>query len=152
MSPIEKKLRDALLSLIPDDMCILDDTTGDVHGGDDASCVAILGDQANVGSYRVDFLLTIDGSGPRLAVECDGHDWHERTKQQAAYDRSRDRDLLKLGIRTARFTGSEIHHSPERCAADVFDILRAMHEEHGELQVSWMAGAESERKRARAVA
>ena len=150
MSPIEQKFRDALLSMVPKDMCIVDESTGDEHGSADAS-PTFMQPQACIASYRIDFLFTVDGAKPRLAVECDGHEFHERTKQQAAYDRARDRDLLKLGVRTARFTGSEIHHSAERCAADVFDILRVMLAENDELQLSWMQGAEFGRKRAGAV-
>jgi hypothetical protein len=73
-------------------------------------------------SYRLDFVIEIN-SKYLLAIECDGHDFHDRTKQQAAYDRSRDRELLKIGIVTARFTGSEIHHSPSRCASDIWQIV-----------------------------
>lgn len=78
-----------------------------------------------IATYKVDILLRDGINGGLLAVECDGHEWHDRTKQQAAYDRSRDRELLKLGIPTIRFTGSEIFHSAERCAVDVFEIAAA---------------------------
>ena len=90
-------------------------------GGDNE--VTIYAD-ARILSYRADLL--IEGGCQLLAIECDGHDWHERTKQQAAYDKSRDRDLLKIGIPTIRFTGSEIHHSSERCANDVFAVMQSM--------------------------
>lgn len=70
-----------------------------------------------IDGYRADLLLEHNGS--LLVIECDGHEWHERTQQQAAYDRARDRALLLRGIETMRFTGSEIFHSPHRCAADV---------------------------------
>lgn len=40
--------------------------------------------QATVGNYRVDFQFTVrdvaSGVTRRLVVECDGHDFHERTK------------------------------------------------------------------------
>ncbi len=78
--------------------------------------------QVLIESYRADF--AIDTRWGLVTVECDGHDWHERTKQQAAYDRSRDRELLRLGIPTVRFTGSEITHSAERCASDLFAICK----------------------------
>ena len=45
-----------------------------------------------------------------IAVECDGHEFHEKTKQQAARDKARDRD---------RFTGSEIWKDPGACADEV---------------------------------
>ena len=34
----------------------------------------------------------------QVVVECDGHDFHERTKEQAANDRERDRGLQGLGF------------------------------------------------------
>lgn len=86
-------------------------------------------------SYRIDLLVRLVGprtDGGRhvesvLAVECDGHDYHERTKQQAAYDRSRDRELLiKLGLVTVRFTGSEIYSDANRCARECIDSLLAV--------------------------
>jgi len=83
---------------------------------------AVLARNVRVESYRLDFLIGMSTPGV-LAVECDGHDFHDRTKQQAAYDRARDRELLRRGIHTIRFTGSEITHSAERCATEVFETL-----------------------------
>ena len=77
--------------------------------------------QVQIGEYRAD--LVLDAQTGLVLVECDGHDWHERTKQQAAYDRERDRHFLARGTVTARFTGSEIVHYPERCCADLFAIV-----------------------------
>lgn len=94
-------------------------------------------------SYRADLFLICERSA--LVIECDGHDFHDRTKQQAAYDRARDRDLLKLDIATARFTGSEIHHEPERCASDVWAIVFMMIR-RSECRIrDWMMGADSTR-------
>lgn len=80
--------------------------------------------QAPVGRYRVDLLLTFvtpeaiaddDGAvtGFRrrtnsLIVECDGHDWHDRTRDQATRDRARDRALQTRGMPVFRYTGSDI--------------------------------------------
>lgn len=81
--------------------------------------------QVQVGKHRVDFLLGLamfrEESPPYLlAVECDGHDFHEKTKQQAARDKRRDRDLAAMGVQTMRFTGSEIWRDPEGCANEVY--------------------------------
>jgi very-short-patch-repair endonuclease len=43
-----------------------------------------------------------------LIVECDGHDFHDRTKEQASKDRARDRALQSLGYRVYRYTGSDL--------------------------------------------
>lgn len=80
--------------------------------------------QVAFATYRLDFVVRTPAA--IFVVECDGHDFHDRTKQQAAYDRARDRELLLAGIPTIRFTGSEIHHSAERCAAQVWAVGDAL--------------------------
>lgn len=72
--------------------------------------------QKNIGDYRVDFLIT--GGIPSTVVECDGHDWHEKTRQQAAHDKKRDRYLQEQGHRVFHFTGSEIHRHALFCAME----------------------------------
>ncbi len=80
--------------------------------------------EVSIGPYRVDFLVD-DRNGATLVVECDGHDYHERTKEQAAHDRQRDRYLLAVhGLTTARFTGSEIYRDVEACGDEVVNIMR----------------------------
>jgi hypothetical protein len=51
-------------------------------------------------------------------IEIDGHDFHERTKEQAAADRKRDRVLSALGYTVIRFTGSEVYAAPSDCARE----------------------------------
>lgn len=81
-------------------------------------------------NYRVDFVLTvvdvIAQKRTDIAIECDGHDFHEKTKEQAAKDKMRDRDLQKKGMYVIRFTGSEIWKSPTDCASEVFDIAKSL--------------------------
>ena len=75
------------------------------------------------GNYRVDFMFSVvskSGLTKKLVVECDGHNYHERTKEQAAADRSRDRSLQELGYTVYRFTGSELHRDAFACARQVF--------------------------------
>lgn len=80
--------------------------------------------QHEIDCYRLDFILMWNGARI-LAVECDGHDWHEKTKEQAARDKGRDRWLLcEYGLPTLRFTGSEIHRNAESC---VEQALQAAH-------------------------
>lgn len=84
--------------------------------------------QWQIGNYRVDFCL-FDGRRSekvwdRIVIECDGHDFHERTKEQAAKDRSRDRALAGQNIVVFRFTGSEIVKDPYRCAEEIRAFLR----------------------------
>lgn len=57
-----------------------------------------------------------------VIVECDGHDFHERTKEQAAHDRQRDREMQRLGFPVLRYTGSEIYRDPMRCAISALEF------------------------------
>jgi very-short-patch-repair endonuclease len=79
--------------------------------------------QARVEKFRVDFVVTLrapeDGFSVAYAVECDGHDFHERTKEQAAADRSRDRRLQELGYIVNRYTGSEIWRDVRTLVGDL---------------------------------
>ena len=83
--------------------------------------------QVVIGSYRVDFLVVGQGmpkSEPMLiAVECDGHDFHEKTKEQAARDKARDRALVGAGYYVMRFTGAEIWRDAEGCCQQILDAI-----------------------------
>lgn len=74
--------------------------------------------QVKILDWRVDYVLWVhDGKiWRRLIIECDGHDFHERTKEQAARDRDMDRRLQSAGETVFRFTGAEIFNEPLRCA------------------------------------
>lgn len=106
-----------------------------VGGGNDTYNRLTVEPQKQFGQYRVDFFLSYSESGPApdkhgwafyirdAIVECDGHDFHERTKEQARHDRSRDRHFTKLGFRVLRFTGSEIWKDPFACVDEVMSAL-----------------------------
>lgn len=96
---------------------------------DDIAAVPVYGSvlvqpQATWKEYRFDFLIIARFGPPpagtiRIVVECDGHDFHERTKEQAAHDRSRDRALTAAGFKVFRFTGSEIFRGAEKCVWEI---------------------------------
>lgn len=92
-----------------------------------ASKKPVLATQINIDNFRVDLLaLWHHGEGDPLsafAVECDGHDFHEKTKEQAARDKSRDRALTAAGVKVMRFTGSEIWRNPDGCAGEVLSCM-----------------------------
>jgi len=81
--------------------------------------------QVTVGQYSVDFFC--GWKAPKsyghhlkwLAVECDGHEFHEKTKSQAAHDKARDRHLLSRDIPVMRFTGSQVWRDAEECVSEV---------------------------------
>ncbi|MBD9540128.1 DUF559 domain-containing protein [Ensifer sp. ENS04] len=80
--------------------------------------------QRSIGKYRADFIIgNLFRKMPLLVVECDGHDFHERTKEQAAADRHRDRQMIKDGYTVFRFTGSELHHYPVESAFEVIQMI-----------------------------
>lgn len=80
--------------------------------------------QVDVAGWRADFVFNVystwdraEGEArkpgwDRLIVECDGHDFHERTKEQATRDRERDRAAQMAGMEIFRFTGSELWRDP----------------------------------------
>lgn len=100
-------------------------------------------------SYRADFIIEVDSNGGEglVVIECDGHEWHERTKQQAAQDRARDRELFRFGIPTVRFTGSEIHHDAFACATEVWQLVAILWEKLQQPQFDFMNGFESGARR-----
>ena len=92
--------------------------------------------QVEIAGYRVDFRITrieqvFDSKRPdslqpfrrEVIVECDGHDFHEKTKQQAIKDKNRDRKLQMAGPRVFHFTGSEIWNDPMAAAIEVCDFM-----------------------------
>lgn len=82
--------------------------------------------QVHIGPYIADFGIVAKAKGGVLvrgAIECDGHAFHERTKEQAERDRTRDRYFQSCGTFVLRYTGSEIHTAPFHCACDALSIL-----------------------------
>ena len=88
----------------------------------------IIEPQAQLGPHRVDFRFErrcYDFGNNSVLIECDGHAFHERTKEQATKDKSRDRYLQTLGHSVLRFTGSEIFNDPFKCVDEIFMFLFA---------------------------
>lgn len=83
--------------------------------------------QVKVGPYTADFIISIldeKVTVPKIVFECDGHDFHERTKEQAEHDKKRDRYFQQNGYIVFRYTGREIWRDPESCATEAFEHLR----------------------------
>ncbi|XWN32721.1 MAG: DUF559 domain-containing protein [Devosia sp.] len=89
-------------------------------------------------SYRADFAFRTGYLGQEqfLVVECDGHDFHDRTKEQASRDRARDRTLLEIGIPVIRFTGRDVWADAMGCAEQISDQLSRHAEQMIEKKVS----------------
>lgn len=77
--------------------------------------------------YRVDFLVVPpeDFHGSKIAlwqpiaVEVDGHGFHERTREQVQLRDSRDRALVAAGWRVFHFSFSEFTGAPAKCVEEV---------------------------------
>lgn len=76
--------------------------------------------------YRIDLAWINRQIEKMFFIECDGHEFHERTKEQAKQDRSRDRECQKNGIPIIRFTGSEIWEDPVGCAVQIIEFGKAI--------------------------
>jgi very-short-patch-repair endonuclease len=74
-------------------------------------------------NYRLDFAVVPDGPLPtsigdplgihfKFAVELDGHEFHERTREQVALRNRRDRDLQAGGWKVYHVSGSELVANP----------------------------------------
>ena len=58
-----------------------------------------------------------------FVIECDGHEFHQKTKEQVERDNTRMRNLQKAGYEVIRFSGTEIWHRPYKCAKEVLNII-----------------------------
>ena len=79
--------------------------------------------QHQIGKFRVDFFVQSLSPHATVIVECDGHDYHEKTKAQASNDKRRDRELKMQGYDVLRYTGSDIWRDPRRCADEVWKFI-----------------------------
>lgn len=64
-----------------------------------------------IGPYRIDIAFPT----VRLAIECDGRDYHTSPADRER-DQNRDDYLAKLGWRVKRFRGRDIYHAVDECA------------------------------------
>lgn len=77
-----------------------------------------------VGNFRCDFWIEAPcAQNSRVIVEIDGHDFHERTKEQVRRDKARERAIVATGVPVLRFSGSEVYESPEACVDQVQRFL-----------------------------
>ena len=72
--------------------------------------------------YYLDF--SCEGfSTLKVGVECDGHDFHEKTKEQVARDNERDYNLKMAGWDILHFSGSQIYKEPFKCAYKTIEYI-----------------------------
>ena len=76
--------------------------------------------------YRVDFLIPVVYKNQEnlcYVIECDGHEFHQKNKEQVEYDNERQRNLQKYGYEVIRFSGTEIWKRPDDCAKEILKII-----------------------------
>lgn len=77
--------------------------------------------------YRADFEIAVHDDylkkGYIFIIECDGHNFHEKTKAQAQRDKKRDRDITASGRYVMRYTGSEVYNN-EYIAEEIFRDIK----------------------------
>jgi hypothetical protein len=69
------------------------------------------------------FIPSISKRRPVAVIETDGHQFHERTVEQASNDRRRDRRLARYRISVLRFTGTDVVRGSEEFAQEVVDFV-----------------------------
>jgi hypothetical protein len=85
--------------------------------------------------YRLDFRVNLDVEDlqrfevagvewPVIAVEVDGHGFHEKTPDQVANRNERDRLLQQAGCIVLHFSWSEVTGKPEECIGEVIGIVK----------------------------
>lgn len=76
--------------------------------------------------YRADFFIPViykNQENKCFVIECDGHEFHQKTKEQVERDNIRMRTLQKYGYEIIRFSETEIWHRPYKCANEVLNII-----------------------------
>jgi very-short-patch-repair endonuclease len=76
--------------------------------------------QVEVNGRGIDLVIT--GAKGRLAVECDGQDWHGSEEQREG-DLDRERELKRAGWRFWRVRESEFHYDPDAALATLWETL-----------------------------
>lgn len=102
----------------------------------DSDYLYMITPQVKIGNYRVDFLAEIFSLDyieiaplVKIIIEIDGHEFHEKTKKQAARDKKRDRDLSEHCDAILHFTGSEIFNAPYSAIVELKKMLISKYKE-----------------------
>lgn len=100
----------------------------------------IIEPQKPVGPYTADFMIYSESWSredhcwyeppitPTVVVECDGYEFHEKTKEQASHDKRRDREMQRRGYVVFRFSGSDIFNGSDSCATEVLEMCTSIRE------------------------
>lgn len=85
---------------------------------------------ANNHKYRADFEVLEYGGETKILIEIDGHNFHEKTKEQVAKDKDREYDLKFEGYDVIRYSGSQVYNDPiEYVLKTIMYLDRRLHYE-----------------------
>lgn len=79
--------------------------------------------------YIADFLFETDefvnrfNTNKKIIIECDGYEFHQKTKEQVQHDNEREYDLKMAGYEVLRFSGTQIYNNPIKCAEDTYNYI-----------------------------
>lgn len=80
--------------------------------------------------YRADFTIVYDDILNKtlkedfaLVIECDGYEFHQKTKEQVKKDNEREYNLKIEGYDVLRFSGTQIYQDPMKCANDIINYI-----------------------------
>jgi hypothetical protein len=65
-------------------------------------------DDRDFGRYRFDFAVSNYRTGRKVAIELDGHEWHERTREQVEARNLRDRRMQLHNWKIIHYSGAEV--------------------------------------------
>lgn len=138
-SPIEKAFLGAFVCLAQQEFGGVEvyEASGRIHDSETPVVFGTINPLRNVAiycqppapPYRVDFMVLLvqrhEGKVKKrgIVIECDGHDFHEKTKEQASRDKKRDREIQKMGFPVLRFSGSDIWKDAAACAQEIAEML-----------------------------
>ena len=99
----------------------------------DHSQVYFILPQYQIDNFRVDFLLMVlykDQDNiivsPKLVLECDGFEFHDKTADLINKDKLRDEYLINKGFSVLRFSGKQLYHNPFECALYTENLLKKL--------------------------
>jgi very-short-patch-repair endonuclease len=98
--------------------------------------------QVEVAGYRID--LVVEGSKGRIAVECDGDQWHGPDRFD--HDMNRQRILERCGWKFWRVRGSVFYYNPEKALSTLWDTLDYYEIEPEQLEPSAIKQIENDRE------
>ena len=96
---------------------------------DDIRMIPQYKDYEITGKYYVDFMVIGFCNHPLIAIEIDGHDFHQKTKEQVRHDKERERFITKNVVKLLRFSGSEVYDNPTKAVNEIIELINKIEEE-----------------------